>query len=42
VLGRGAVFIDVAKLEGDRMFAEGDICVIQAGKKKVARITMVK
>jgi tyrosyl-tRNA synthetase len=42
VLGRGAVFIDGEKLEGDRMFAEGDTCVIQAGKKKVARITMVK
>lgn len=42
VLGRGAVFIDGVKLEGDRMFAEGDTCVIQAGKKKVARITMVK
>jgi len=42
VLGRGAVFIDGAKLEGDRMFVEGDTCVIQAGKKKVARITMVK
>ena len=42
VLGRGAVFIDGVKLEGDRMFAEGDTCVIQAGKKKVARILMVK
>jgi tyrosyl-tRNA synthetase len=42
VLGRGAVFVDGVKLEGDRMFAEGDTCIIQAGKKKVARITMVK
>lgn len=42
VLGRGAVFIDGAKLEGERMFAEGETCIIQAGKKKIARITMVK
>ena len=42
VLGRGAVFIDGVKLEGDRVFAAGDTCVIQAGKKKVARITVVK
>lgn len=38
VLGRGAVFVDGEKFEGDRMFAEGDDCVIQAGKKKIARV----
>ena len=38
VLGRGAVFVDGQKFEGDRMFAEGDDCVIQAGKKKIARV----
>ncbi|WP_417568420.1 tyrosine--tRNA ligase [Marinobacter sp.] len=38
VLGRGAVFIDGHKFEGDRMFVEGDNCVIQAGKKKIARV----
>lgn len=38
VLGRGAVFIDGQKFEGDRMFVEGDDCVVQAGKKKIARV----
>jgi len=38
VLGRGAVFVDGHKFEGDRSFVEGDSCVIQAGKKKIARI----
>eukprot|EP00903_Cladosiphon_okamuranus_P007285 g7060.t1 len=38
VLGRGAVFVDGQQFEGDRMFVEGDDCVIQAGKKKIARV----
>ncbi|MCK0165260.1 tyrosine--tRNA ligase [Marinobacter sp. S6332] len=38
VLGRGAVFVDGQKFEGDRAFVEGDSCVIQAGKKKIARV----
>lgn len=38
VLGRGAVFVDGQKFEGDRPFVEGDRCVIQAGKKKIARV----
>lgn len=38
VLGRGAVFMDGQKFEGDRVFVEGDDCVIQAGKKKIARV----
>src|SRR5690554_53123 len=38
VLGRGAVFVDGQKFEGDRAFVEGDTCVIQAGKKKIARV----
>jgi len=38
VLGRGAVFLDGQKFEGDRVFVEGDECVVQAGKKKIARI----
>lgn len=42
VLGRGAVFIDGAKLEGDRHFVVGDECVIQAGKKKIARVLVVE
>ncbi|MCE0760661.1 tyrosine--tRNA ligase [Marinobacter sp. G11] len=41
VLGRGAVYIDGAQFEGERMFAEGDDCVIQAGKKKIARVVIV-
>ena len=38
VLGRGAVFVDGEKFEGDRRFVEGDECVVQAGKKKIARV----
>ncbi|MFO7528091.1 MAG: tyrosine--tRNA ligase [Marinobacter sp.] len=38
VLGRGAVYVDGNQFEGDRMFVEGDDCVIQAGKKKIARV----
>ncbi|MBW0148698.1 tyrosine--tRNA ligase [Marinobacter arenosus] len=38
VLGRGAVFVDGQKFEGDRLFVEGDDCVVQAGKKKIARV----
>jgi len=41
VLKRGAVYIDGAKLEGDRMFVAGDECVIQAGKKKIARVVLL-
>lgn len=38
VLGRGAVFVDGQKYEGEQVFVEGDSCVIQAGKKKIARV----
>lgn len=38
VLGRGAVFVDGEQFEGERTFVEGDDCVIQAGKKKIARV----
>jgi tyrosyl-tRNA synthetase len=38
VLGRGAVFVDGHQFEGDRVFVQGDRCIIQAGKKKIARI----
>jgi len=41
VLGRGAVYVDGQQFEGDRMFVEGDDCVIQAGKKKIARVLIV-
>ncbi|MBJ6135882.1 tyrosine--tRNA ligase [Marinobacter litoralis] len=40
VLGRGAVYLDGQKFEGDRTFVEGDDCVIQAGKKKIARVVV--
>ncbi|KAA1170680.1 tyrosine--tRNA ligase [Marinobacter salinexigens] len=42
VLGRGAVFVDGGKFEGDRQFVKGDECVIQAGKKKIARVVIVE
>jgi tyrosyl-tRNA synthetase len=38
VLGRGAVYIDGKQFEGDRRFVKGDDCVVQAGKKKIARV----
>ena len=41
VLKRGAVYIDGERLEGTRMFAAGDECVIQAGKKKIAKVLIV-
>lgn len=40
VLGRGAVFVNGEKFEGDRRFVEGDECVVQAGKKKIARVVI--
>ena len=40
VLGRGAVFVDGEQFEGDRQFIEGDDCVVQAGKKKIARVVI--
>lgn len=41
VLGRGAVFVDGEQFDGARSFKEGDDCVIQAGKKKIARVLVV-
>ncbi len=41
VLGRGAVYIDGVQFEGDRKLVKGDDCVIQAGKKKIARVVIV-
>lgn len=38
VLKRGAVFVNGEQFDGNRMFVEGDDCVIQAGKKKIARV----
>lgn len=42
VLGRGAVYIDGSQFEGERKFVKGDDCVIQAGKKKIARVVIVE
>ena len=42
VLGRGAVYVDGQQFEGQRMFVAGDECVIQAGKKKIARVVIVE
>lgn len=42
VLGRGAVYVDGRQFEGQRMFVAGDECVIQAGKKKIARVIIVE
>jgi tyrosyl-tRNA synthetase len=42
VLARGAVFVDGEKFEGERVFVQGDTCVIQAGKKKIARILITE
>jgi len=42
VLGRGAVFVDGKQFEGDRKFVKGDDCVVQAGKKKIARVVIVE
>jgi len=41
VLNRGAVYLDGSQFEGERAFMEGDDCVIQAGKKKIARVVIV-
>ncbi|MBW7472371.1 tyrosine--tRNA ligase [Marinobacter sp. M216] len=40
VLKRGAVFVDGEQFDGNRMFVEGDDCVVQAGKKKIARVVI--
>ncbi|WP_097461936.1 tyrosine--tRNA ligase [Mangrovitalea sediminis] len=41
VLGRGAVYIDGAVAEASLMLKPGDAHVIQAGKKKIARVRVV-
>jgi len=40
VFGRGAVYLDGAQLSEERTFSRGDSHVIQAGKKKIARVTV--
>lgn len=41
VLGRGAVYIDGVQLAGEKVFVLGDSAVIQAGRRKIARILVV-
>jgi len=38
VFGRGAVYVDGTQLTEERIFARGERAVIQAGKKKIARV----
>ena len=40
VFGRGAVYVDGQQLTEERTFARGESAVIQAGKKKIARVTI--
>ena len=42
VLGRGAVFVDGVQFDGERLFVVGDDCVVQAGKKKIARVLITE
>jgi len=42
VIGRGAVFIDGQQMENARSFSLGEVFVIQAGKKKIAKVTIVQ
>ena len=38
--GRGAVYLDGAQLTEERSFGRGESLVLQAGKKKIARVTL--
>ncbi|ASK35163.1 tyrosine--tRNA ligase [Alloalcanivorax mobilis] len=40
VFARGAVYVDGRQLEEERSFTRGETVVIQAGKKKIARVTI--
>ncbi|MDX1801759.1 MAG: tyrosine--tRNA ligase [Marinobacter sp.] len=41
VFGRGAVYLDGEQLRDERLFRAGDDVIIQAGKKKIARVKLV-
>ncbi len=41
VFARGAVYVDGDQLKHERLFRKGDDVVIQAGKKKIARVKVV-
>ena len=38
VIGRGAVYRDGEAVDGATIFKPGDVCVLQAGKKKIAKV----
>ncbi|MAL99986.1 tyrosine--tRNA ligase [Hydrocarboniclastica marina] len=40
VISRGAVYRDGQAVDGSSTFRAGDQCVLQAGKKKIARVTL--
>lgn len=40
VLARGAVYVDGQQIEASLRLAQGDVKVIQAGKKKIAKVTL--
>ncbi|HEX5676453.1 MAG TPA: tyrosine--tRNA ligase [Alcanivorax sp.] len=40
VFGRGAVYVDGQQLTEERVFTRGESVVIQAGKKKIAKVTI--
>lgn len=40
VFGRGAVYVDGLQLTEERTFARGESVVVQAGKKKIARVVI--
>lgn len=42
VFVRGAVYINGEQLKDERMFAKGDDVILQAGKKKIARVLIVE
>jgi tyrosyl-tRNA synthetase len=40
VIGRGAVYRDGHPIDGAANFKAGDVCVLQAGKKRIARVVV--
>lgn len=40
VLGRGAVYVEGEKVDASHKLSSGDVKVVQAGKKKIARVTV--
>ena len=42
VFARGAVYVDGQQLNDERMFSAGEVVVVQAGKKKIARVLITE